>query len=160
MQTNPVTVRNRLGRRAALLALALGAAAPAAAQEPAAADTARPAPPPPAPSVSVGAAGPLLDAPVSRRDYRLGPGDGVDVAVFGDFNQVYSLTVSPEGSLLVPSLGIARVLGLSLDEAEQQVRVLVGRYYRNADVRLALARVRTFKVFVLGDVAQRRRPPA
>lgn len=159
-QMPSVTVRNPLRRRvpralALVLALAL-AAAPAAAQDPAEADTARPAapaaPPPASTAPVMTAAGPLLDAPVSRTDYRLGPGDVVDVAIFGDYNQVFSVTVSPEGTLLVPSLGIARVLGLSLDDAERQVRGLVARYYRNADVRLALARVRTFKVFVVGDV--------
>lgn len=138
----------------AALLLALAAAAPARGQEPAATDTVRPAPPAPAPLTLPSGGGPLLDAPVSRSEYRLGPGDVVDVAIFGDYNQVFSISVSPEGSLLVPSLGIARVLGLSLDDAEDQVRALVARYYRNANVRLALARVRTFKVFVVGDVPQ------
>ncbi|HEU0014771.1 MAG TPA: SLBB domain-containing protein [Longimicrobium sp.] len=98
------------------------------------------------------AQGPLLDAPVSRTEYRLGPGDQVDVAIFGELNQVYTLTVSPEGSLLIPTVGIARVLGLNLEQAEDRVRATVARYYRNVEVRLALSRVRTFKVFLVGDV--------
>jgi polysaccharide export outer membrane protein len=144
--------------RAAALALALAAAAvPAAAQQTQAAEQdttpvrrprAQPA------SVTGGERGPLLDAPISRTEYQLGPGDLVDVAIFGDYNEVFSIPVTPEGSLVVPTIGIVRVLGLTLDAAEDRVRALVGRFYRNAEVRLALSRVRTFKVFVVGDVPE------
>jgi polysaccharide export outer membrane protein len=149
-----------LSRAAALalaLALALPAAAvPAAAQEPSAATDSTPAARPRAQAAATGGgvAGPLLDAPVSRTEYQLGPGDLVDVAVFGDYNEVFSIPVTPEGSLVVPTIGIVRVLGLNLDAAEERVRALVGRFYRNVEVRLALSRVRTFKVFVVGDVPE------
>ena len=141
------------GARALALALALLGTAPAAAQQqPAAADSA----PRRLQTVSTrtsGERGPLLDAPISRTAYPLGPGDVVDVAIFGDYNEVFSIPVTPEGSLVVPTIGIARVLGLNLETAEDRVQALVNRYYRNAEVRLALSRVRTFKVFVVGDVA-------
>lgn len=149
--------------RALVLALALLGAAPAAAQQqtqrPATAQTdttpARPRPQPATASpVSAGAQGPLLDAPISRTEYPLGPGDVVDVAIFGDYNEVFSIAVTPEGSLVVPSIGIAPVLGVNMDTAERRVQALVNRYYRNAEVRLALSRVRTFKVFVVGDVEE------
>ncbi|HEX5871700.1 MAG TPA: SLBB domain-containing protein, partial [Longimicrobium sp.] len=137
------------------LALALLGAAPAAAQTtlPAAQDTARPRPQQAA-RAGAGERGPLLDAPISRTAYPLGPGDVVDVAIFGDYNEVFSLPVTPEGSLVVPGIGIARVLGQNLDVAEDRVQALVNRYYRNVEVRVALSRVRTFKVFVVGDVQQ------
>lgn len=142
------------------LALALLGAAPAAAQQttqpaPAQADTARPRPQAAVPRASgAGERGPLLDAPISRTAYPLGPGDVVDVAIFGDYNEVFSIPVTPEGSLVVPGIGIARVLGQNLDVAEDRVQALVNRYYRNVEVRVALSRVRTFKVFVVGDVQQ------
>ncbi|HEX2079724.1 MAG TPA: SLBB domain-containing protein [Longimicrobium sp.] len=145
--------RALLAAAAAALLLPCGGAA----QDPAAADTT-----PATPVRRTAADGaardderlpvPLLDAPVSRTEYRLGAGDAVDVAIFGDINEVHTISVSPEGSLLVPGIGIARVLGLNLDEAQARVRDLVARYYRSAEVRLALSRVRTFKVFVVGDV--------
>lgn len=95
---------------------------------------------------------PLLDAPVSRATYRLGPGDRVDVSVFGDFNHVYTLPVGPEGTVVIPGVGIAAVGGMNLEQAEGRVRQVVGRYYRNVDVHLSLSSVRSFKVFVVGDV--------
>src|SRR5690606_2860099 len=46
--------------------------------------------------------GPLLDSPVSRTDYRLGPGDVLTVSLFGDLNRVLTAAVTPEGTLLIP----------------------------------------------------------
>ncbi len=95
---------------------------------------------------------PLLDAPVSRTEYPLGPGDVLDVAVFGDVSFLRTLTVTPEGSLVIPSIGVARVAGMNLNQAQDRVRDLVYRYYRNIEVTLTLSQVRSFKVFVVGDV--------
>lgn len=96
--------------------------------------------------------GPLLDSPVSRTDYRLGPGDVLTVSLFGDLNRVLTAAVTPEGTLLIPSVGIAPVLGLNLEEAQARVSDLIYRYYRNVAVELTLMQVRSFKVFLVGSV--------
>ncbi len=97
--------------------------------------------------------GPLLDAPISRTAYRIGPGDVLDIAVLGDLTRVSAVSVSPEGTVLVPGVGLANVLGLNVDQAERRIRDVVLRNYRNVDVRVSLAQVRSFKVYVVGDVA-------
>jgi protein involved in polysaccharide export with SLBB domain len=94
----------------------------------------------------------LLDTPVNRAEYRLGPGDVVDIGIVGELNRVLSASVGPEGTMLVPGMGVARVLGLTLDQAERVVRDVVLRFYRGVDVKLTLAELRSFKVFVVGDV--------
>lgn len=94
----------------------------------------------------------LLDAPIVRSEYHLGPGDVIAVTILGDYNQVHSVTVSPEGTALLPRIGVVPVLGLNLNEAEARVRAAVGRLYRNVGVQVNLARVRRFKVYVLGHV--------
>lgn len=96
--------------------------------------------------------GPILDAPISRTAYPLGPGDVLSVAVIGAFSHVYAVPVTPEGTVVIPEMGIVRVLGLNLDQAQERVRQLVNRFYRGIDVAVSLTRIRTFKVFVAGDV--------
>jgi len=90
---------------------------------------------------------------VSRTTYPLGPGDVLSVAVFGEFSHVYNVPVTPEGTVVIPEMGIARVLGLNLDQAQERVRAVVSRLYRGVDVTVTLSRIRTFKVFVVGDVS-------
>ncbi|MBX6366074.1 MAG: SLBB domain-containing protein [Gemmatimonadetes bacterium] len=96
----------------------------------------------------------LLDLPIDRSRYVLGPGDVVNLAIFGELSRTNTLAVGPEGTLLIPTVGLVDVLGLTLDQAEGRVRETVARYYRNVTVRLTLAQVRSFKVFVLGAVDQ------
>ena len=97
---------------------------------------------------------PLLDRPVDRAEYRVGPGDVLEVSIFGEVERQHTVTVSPEGSMVVPGIGVAEVLGTSLDETEARVRRTVARFYRNVDVRVTLAEVRSFKVFLVGDVPE------
>jgi polysaccharide biosynthesis/export protein len=106
----------------------------------------------PALPVTERASSPLVDVPVQRNEYRLGPGDGLDVSVFGDRSLRFPVTVTPEGTVIIAGMGVVDVLGLTIDAAEEAVRGLVYRYYRNVGVHLALSHVRSFKVFVLGDV--------
>lgn len=94
----------------------------------------------------------LPDRPVDRQTYVVGPGDLLAVSIFGALNRVYELPVTPEGSLIVPTVGVIPLLGATLEEAEARVRARFFDYYRNVDVRLTLAEVRRFKVFVVGDV--------
>lgn len=96
---------------------------------------------------------PLLDRPINRATYVLGAGDEVSVSLLGDLSRTYTMPVLPEGTVLVPTVGIVRVAGVNLDEAERRVRSAVLRYYRNVEVRLSLSRVREFKVFVVGNIA-------
>jgi len=93
-----------------------------------------------------------LDAPIRRAEYALGPGDIVDVSLFGDVNATHSLVVTPEGTVVIPTIGVVRVLGLNLDQAQTRARAAVGRLYRNVDVSVSLAHVRSFRVYLLGDV--------
>lgn len=97
---------------------------------------------------------PLLDAPIDRNRYLLGPGDVLAVSIFGDFSRLETVPVTPEGAVLIPQMGVVDLSGMSLAQAQERIRNLVYRYYRNVDVYVNLAEVRRFKVFVVGDVPE------
>lgn len=94
----------------------------------------------------------LLDVPVDRTQYRLGADDVLSIAVYGELNLQFSPKVSPEGTVVVPGLGFVQVGGLTVEAAEQRIRQLVLRNYRNVNVHVSLSSVRHFKVFLVGDV--------
>jgi polysaccharide export outer membrane protein len=96
----------------------------------------------------------LLDTPVSRTQYILGPGDVLTLSIFGNVNLQETLSVTPDGTVVIPSIGVVRVLGLNLDEAQARVRDMTLRLYRGVEVNLTLSRARLFKVFVVGDVPE------
>jgi protein involved in polysaccharide export with SLBB domain len=99
-------------------------------------------------------AAPLLDVPIERTTYRLGPDDVIDVSIFGEVNRQFSVRVTPEGTLILPGIGFVNVLDLNLNEAEAQLRLLINRNYRNVDVYATLSRVRRFNVFLVGAVPE------
>lgn len=94
----------------------------------------------------------LLDAAVDRGTYFVGPGDVLAISVLGAADLFYELSVTPEGALVVPTVGVIPILGLTLEETEARVRERFLDYYRNVEVRVTLSQVRTFKIFVVGDV--------
>jgi polysaccharide biosynthesis/export protein len=96
--------------------------------------------------------GPLLEGEISRTDYLLGPGDILTLSIFGYRSDTYSLSVAPEGTVVIPAAGVVRVGRMNLEQAQQAVARQVRRFNREAEVNLSLAAVRSFKVFLVGDV--------
>lgn len=109
----------------------------------------------PAPTQDLAASGtdgPLLDRSINRAEYRLGAGDRLILSLFGYQSQVIPLTVTPEGSIIVPSVGIVRVGGLNLNEATAVTRRRVLTVYPDYEVDLSLSGIRSFKIFLVGGV--------
>lgn len=94
----------------------------------------------------------LLDAPIGRTEYLLGPGDVIDLSIFGELNVLHRLPVTPEGTVVIPTVGVVDVLDLNLDQAQTRVSAAVLRYFRNVGIHLTISQIRSFKVFVVGDV--------
>ena len=95
----------------------------------------------------------LLEGPISRTEYPLGPGDVLTIALFGFRSEVVTVEVAPEGTIVVPEVGVVRVGGLNLEQAERATAAVVRRYYDDVEVNLTLSALRSFKVYVVGDVA-------
>lgn len=102
---------------------------------------------------------PVQNAPVDP-DYRLGPGDELALILTGEVELAYSLTVTREGSLLIPLAGQVSVANLTMDQLRELLFTRLGRVYasvqRGPSARtrfdVTLTRVRTLQVFVNGEV--------
>ena len=97
-----------------------------------------------------------LSAPVDK-SYVLGPGDELFLYVIGNppgvnLDKVVRLVVDREGKIYIPNLGVFYVWGKTLGEAEKIISNSVG-----ANIKLTVGRLRTFPVYVSGDV---KRPGA
>jgi protein involved in polysaccharide export with SLBB domain len=90
---------------------------------------------------------------IAGPDYRLGPGDVLDVQIVGrlDVNRV-QIVVDPEGAIALPPLGTIRLAGLTLLEANRAITVRARSIFRYADVSIAVISPRSFEVIVSGEV--------
>lgn len=93
-----------------------------------------------------------IDAMPVSTNYQLGPGDVLNLNVWGGVNLRQELTVSRNGDLLIPKIGAVRVWGLPFDKAQTEVRNALSRSYRNFEMTLTLGKLRSIQVYVVGEV--------
>jgi len=91
------------------------------------------------------------DIPVSS-DYILGVGDQLSVEYYGSVTQKLQLSVDREGRVILPDAGAVLVAGRTLAEAQQLIRNALVRQYKNLSVDVSLGRLKTVRVYVVGDV--------
>ncbi len=96
-----------------------------------------------------------LEEAVDSNEYVVGPGDELTIGLWGAVNQILTVPVTPEGTALIPSVGEARVGGLSLSQAKKEIRAVLARRYSAADASVTLTKIREVKLRVSGAV---RRP--
>ena len=90
---------------------------------------------------------------IAGPDYRLGPGDVIDVQIVGrvDVNR-QQVVVDPEGAIALPPLGTIRVAGRTLLEANRIVAARARSIFRFADVSMMVQTPRAFELIVSGEV--------
>jgi polysaccharide export outer membrane protein len=95
---------------------------------------------------------PPLSGPVDPKVYRVGPGDMFQIQVSGRVTRNWTLTVGPEGYLLIPSAGGVQVSGRVLTEARSEVAKVLQGSFQGVRIEMRLARPRTFRVYLTGQV--------
>lgn len=94
---------------------------------------------------------PATDIPVPP-DYVVGPGDVVIVQMFGKDNVEHELMITREGMLPFPGIGPIPVAGKKFSQMQKELQERVRRQLIGARVSVSLGRLRTIRVFVLGEV--------
>ena len=123
---------------AALLALALSA-------------------PPGAPDTPAGGVAP---APVTSPEYRVGPGDVLEVVVYGNEDLTRSTTIQTNGTVSLPLLGDVNVAGLTLPEVKTKLTSLLARdYLVNPQVDVKVKEYQSQFVTLIGEVNSPGRKP-
>lgn len=92
----------------------------------------------------------LLEGAIDAGKYIIGPNDIFSLGIWGVVNTPLPLAVSPEGSLIIPSVGEVAVSGLTLNEAKSRVIAAVKKRFISAEITLTLVSPRRFLVTVTG----------
>ncbi len=93
-----------------------------------------------------------LPGPVDPATYRVGPGDVLLLQMWGKLSRSVPIEVGPEGTVLVPGAAVVHVAGRPLGDVRTEVLELMGKRYRDVNMDLRLARPRTFRVYLTGQV--------
>jgi polysaccharide biosynthesis/export protein len=94
-----------------------------------------------------------MDLPVGP-DYVLGPGDGISVDLWGGVSRRFVRVVDHEGRVSLPEVGPILVAGKSLAEVQESIQKTLRTQFRDVSADVSLSRLRTIRVYVVGDVAR------
>ena len=89
-------------------------------------------------------------------NYVLGPGDELQVSVYGVQEFSASVPVSMEGKVTIQNVGQLSVSGMTIEAATQKIRGAMARVYSTVNsgqsqVSVSLSRIRTIKVTLIGS---------
>ncbi len=92
------------------------------------------------------------------KNYELGPGDELIIDIWGAAENSYQLTISPEGSVQISSIGPIYVSGMTIEDASDLIIKRLSSIYsgisgegKDTFVQVSLGRVRTIKVNIVGE---------
>ncbi|HIJ31413.1 MAG TPA: polysaccharide export protein, partial [Gammaproteobacteria bacterium] len=94
---------------------------------------------------------PVSDIPVPS-EYVIGPGDTLQIFLFGKENIEHQLQVSREGELNFPGIGPIQVAGMRFDELKSSLNQRIAQQMIGVRASITLGRLRSIRVFILGDV--------
>jgi protein involved in polysaccharide export with SLBB domain len=95
---------------------------------------------------------PALEGTVSADEYYVGPSDYFSVNIWTSPPLSFTLSVTPEGTLIVPTVGEIRVSDLTLAEAKKRVIADIKKKYLTGNPTVTLISPRRIVVTVTGTV--------
>jgi len=93
------------------------------------------------------------DFPVPN-DYLIGPGDELKIELYGKVNQEFSLKVTREGMVNLPTLGPVNASGLTFSEFRTLITKTVKSKVIGVDATVSMGSMRMMQVYIVGESTQ------
>ena len=84
----------------------------------------------------------------------MGPGDKLQVNLYGNDNDKFQSFISREGSFFLPPLGPVNLSGLTFGEASELIKQRVKSELIGTNASVSLSEIRSIYVYMLGEVYQ------
>ena len=88
--------------------------------------------------------------PISS-DYILGPGDKLQITLFGNANAQFESFITREGLVFLPNLGPVNLLGLTFEDATKLIKNKVKSELIGTEVSISLKQLRSISIYLLGE---------
>ena len=95
---------------------------------------------------------PAMEGPVDPEKYYVGPSDILSVNIWTSPPLNLSLTVTPEGTLIIPTVGEVRITDLTLSEAKNKIIAEIKKKYLTGNPSVTLLSPRQILITVTGTV--------
>jgi polysaccharide export outer membrane protein len=92
------------------------------------------------------------DRGVTDSDYRIGPGDQLDILVWKDETLTRTVTVLPEGKISFPLIGDIVAAGKTVGELKKEFETKLAKYVSEPVVSVDVKQVNSALIYVIGRV--------
>jgi polysaccharide export outer membrane protein len=96
---------------------------------------------------------PVSDVPVPG-EYMVGPGDTINIQLYGKENNNYQLMVGRDGAIQFPELGPISLVGLSFENARNLLQEKIAQSMIGINASITMGELRSIRIFVAGDAFQ------
>ena len=93
---------------------------------------------------------PILNIPVDP-NYLLGPGDSVNILIYGKANQNITIEINRDGIINIPEIGPLSVAGLTFIELKKLIETRISEQMIGVNTSITLGNLRSMQIFVLGE---------
>ena len=90
----------------------------------------------------------LLEVP---SDYIIGPGDGLQIRVWGQLSGDLRVTVDRAGQIYIPQVGQISVAGVHYGQLEEHLKSEISKVFKNFNLTANVGRLRSIQVLVVGN---------
>ncbi|HLX85563.1 MAG TPA: SLBB domain-containing protein [Terriglobales bacterium] len=98
---------------------------------------------------------PSTFAPIDRLqvpdDYIIGPGDELQIRIWGQVEADLRTVVDRAGQVYIPQVGEISVAGIHYSDLEQHLKANISKVFKNFNITAAVGRLRSIQVIVVGD---------
>jgi protein involved in polysaccharide export with SLBB domain len=84
-------------------------------------------------------------------DYVIGPGDELQIRIWGQVQANLRVFVDRSGQIYIPQVGQISVAGIHYGDLEQHLKNEISKIFKNFNVTVNIGRLRSIQVIVVGD---------
>lgn len=84
-------------------------------------------------------------------DYVIGPGDELQIKIWGQVEANLRVVVDRSGQIYIPRVGQIAVAGIHYGDLESSLRSEISKIFKNFNLTVNMGRLRTIQVFVVGE---------
>lgn len=104
--------------------------------------------------VAVLAMAPSYAQPAVQPNYILGPGDTIDIIVYGEPDLSRTVTIKPDGAVSLPLLGEVKAAGKTTTQLAADLTRLFGKYLKTPSISVTVREFRIDRIYILGQVSR------
>src|SRR3990172_6189560 len=92
--------------------------------------------------------------PSVQAAYILGPGDTIDIVVYGEADLSRTVTIKPDGAVSLPLLGEVKAAGKTTTQFAVDLGKLYAKYLKQPSISVTVREFRIDRIYILGQVSR------